>query len=277
MVDGLTSDVRELGAEDPYGPTALMPITVGDDEIGVLAVAWAMDAEAFVEDVMPPLEALAQQMGLGLVAARSQQDRSRLALLEDRDRIARDMHDHVIQRLFATGLSLQAAGRLANHPTVRTRLDEAVDDLDAAIKDIRHTIFELHRARPTRELPEEIAELVRASTETLGFAPDLTIDGALDDLTADLEADLVAVVREGLANVARHAQASSVGVGVRLTSEGTIQVEVADDGVGVASTVVHSGLDNLRKRAEARGGSLTLRQRTPHGTALVWMARLDTD
>jgi signal transduction histidine kinase len=281
MADGLTTDVRALGAEDPYGPTVLMPITVGDDEIGVLAVAWAMDAEAFVEDVVPPLEALAQQMGLGLVAARSQQDRSRLALLEDRDRIARDMHDHVIQRLFATGLSLQAAGRLANHPTVRTRLDEAVDDLDAAIKDIRHTIFELHRARPVRDLPEEIAELVRASTESLGFAPDLEVHGALDELTAGLEADLVAVVREGLANVARHARSSSVrvvvSIGVRVTGEGTVKVEVSDDGVGIANGAVQSGLDNLRKRAEARGGSLILRQRTPQGTALVWEAMLDSD
>lgn len=276
-VDGLTTDVRELGASDPHGPTALMPITVGDDEIGVLAVAWAMDAETFVGDVVPPLAALAQQMGLALVAARSQQDRSRLALLEDRDRIARDMHDHVIQRLFATGLSLQAAGRLAEHPMVRRRLEEAVDDLDAAIKDIRHTIFELHRAKPTRELREEIVDLVRASTETLGFAPDLTIDGPLDALTADLEADLVAVVREGLANVARHARASSVSVSVRVTSDGTIQVEVADDGVGVAPTAVQSGLDNLRKRAESRGGSLALRQRTPRGTALVWEALLDSD
>jgi signal transduction histidine kinase len=277
MLDGLTTDVRALGAEDAFGPTALMPITVGDDEIGVLAVAWAVDAETFAADVVPPLAALAQQMGLGLVASRSQLDRSRLALLEDRDRIARDMHDHVIQRLFATGLSLQAAGRLASHPTVRSRLDEAVDDLDAAIKDIRHTIFELHRAQPVRQLPEEILGLVRASTESLGFAPELTMDGALDELAADLEADLVAVVREGLANVARHARATSVNVGVRVTGDGKIQVEVADDGVGVAPTAVQSGLDNLSKRAEDRGGSLTLRQRTPHGTVLVWEAMLDSD
>ena len=147
--------------------------------------------------------------------------------------------------------------------------------LDAAIKDIRRTIFELHRARPTRELREEIEDLVRACTETLGFAPDLIIEGPLGELTADLEADLVAVVREGLANVARHARASSVAV--RITSDSTIQVEVVDDGVGVASTAVQSGLDNLRKRAESRGGSLNLRRRTPQGTALVWEALLDSD
>jgi signal transduction histidine kinase len=271
--DGLPQEVRELGAADPHGPTALLPITVGDDEIGVLAVAWPADAETFVGEVVPSLAALAQQMGLALVAARSQQDRSRLALLEDRDRIARDMHDHVIQRLFATGLSLQVAARLAKHSTVRARLDEAVDDLDAAIKDIRHTIFELHRDRPTRGLDDEIADLVRVSSEALGFAPDLIIDGPLDALSAELEADLVAVVREGLANVARHAQASSVSV--RVTSGATIRVEVDDDGVGLGSTAVHSGLDNMRKRAESHGGSLVLRPRTPHGTALLWEALVD--
>jgi len=272
-VDGLTNDVRALGAADPDGPTALLPITVGDDEIGVLAVAWAAVAEPFVGDVVPPLAALAQQMGLALVAARGQQDRSRVALLEDRDRIARDMHDHVIQRLFATGLSLQSTSRLAEHPTVRTRLDEAVDNLDAAIKDIRQTIFALHRARPTQELREEIAEVVRASTQTLGFVPDLTIEGPLDSLSAELEADLFAVVREGLANVVRHAQATSASV--RIIIDGTVQIEVSDDGVGVPPGAVQSGLANLRDRAESHGGSLSLRARTPRGTALVWEALLN--
>ncbi len=266
--DSLSTDVRALGAADPHGPTALLPIVVGADEIGVLAVAWPTDSESLVENLVSLLAALAQQMGLALVAGRSQQDRSRLAMLEDRERIARDMHDLVIQRLFATGLSLQAAGRQTQHPAIANRLNEAVDELDAAIKDIRHTIFELHREHPTRELREEIADLVRASTEPLGFAPDLTIDGPMDGYPADLEADVVAVIREGLANVARHARASSVGV--RVTSDGAIRVEVADDGVGMASNTVESGLDNLRQRAEARGGSLTLRHRTPHGTALVW-------
>jgi Signal transduction histidine kinase len=273
--DSLSADVRELGDADPHGPTALVPITVGDDEVGVIGVAWAADAETYVGNVVPLLAALAQEMGLTLAAARGQQDRSRLALLEDRDRIARDMHDHVIQRLFATGLSLQAAARMAESSSVRRRLDEAVDDLDAAIKDIRHTIFELHRPTPFRELREEIVELVRVCAKTLGFAPSLTIDGSLDGLTADFEADLIAVVREGLANVARHAQASSASV--RVTSADTVQVEVADDGVGVAPTAVHSGLANLRKRAESHGGSLTLRARAPRGTALVWEALPDRE
>jgi signal transduction histidine kinase len=267
-VDSLNTDVRALGPSDADGPTALLPITVGDDEIGVLAVAWAAVAESFVNDVVPPLAALAQQLGLALVAARAQQDRSRIAILEDRDRIARDMHDHVIQRLFATGLSLQSTSRLAEHPTVRTRLDEAVDNLDAAIKDIRQTIFELHRAKPERQLGEEIAELLRESTISLGFAPDLTIEGRLDSLSADLEADLVAVVREGLSNIVRHAEASSASI--RVAVDDMVRVEVADDGVGVSPEVLESGLSNLRQRAQARGGSLTLRPRTPAGTEMVW-------
>jgi signal transduction histidine kinase len=118
-------------------------------------------------------------------------------------------------------------------------------------------------------------ELVRVSTTTLGFAPDLTISGSLEGLMADLASDLIAVLREGLANVARHAQASSASV--RVTSEDTIKVEVADDGVGLASTAVQSGLANLRKRAESHGGTLTLRRRKPRGTALVWEALLHRD
>lgn len=272
-VDALTKDVRALGSSDPHGATALLPITVGEDEIGVLAVAWATTAETFVGSMVTPLAALAQQMGLALVAVRHQQDRSRLALLEDRDRIARDMHDHVIQRLFATGLSLQSTSRLTDHPTVRRRLNEAVDNLDAAIKDIRQTIFELHRAEPSRELREEFTELVRESTQALGFAPDLVVDGSLDALSAELEADLVAVVREALANVVRHAHASTVSV--RVTIDDTIHIEVADDGVGASPAAPQSGLANLRQRAESRGGSMTLRARTPRGTALVWEATAD--
>ena len=275
-VDNLSAEVRELGDSDLHGPTALLPIIVGDDEIGVLAVAWAIDAETFVENVVPLLAALAQQMGLALVAGRSQRDRSRLAMLEDRERIARDMHDLVIQRLFATGLSLQAAGRQTQAPTVVVRLNEAVDELDAAIKDIRRTIFELHRDRPTRELRAEIVDLVRGYTESLGFTPVLVMDGPLDELAGDLEADLVAVIREGLANVARHARAASVSV--RVTSDDdAIRIEVADDGVGVPSNVVESGLDNLRQRAGSHGGSLTLRPRSPHGTTLLWEASRERD
>ena len=196
MVDNLSRDVRELGAADLHGPTALLPIVVGDVEVGVLAVSWPMDAEMLVENLVPLLAALAQQMGLALVAGRSQQDRSRLAMLEDRERIARDMHDLVIQRLFATGLSLQAAERQTQHPTISARLNEAVDELDAAIKDIRHTIFELHRERPTRELRGEIADLVRAAT---GIQHHFVVQFPFHQHDAAVMRSVVAVRRPGRA------------------------------------------------------------------------------
>jgi signal transduction histidine kinase len=145
-----------------------------------------------------------------------------------------------------------------------------VDSLDAAIKDIRRTIFELHRAMPSRELREEIEELVRASAQPLGFCPDLTVSGPLDSLTPGLEADVVAVVREGLANVVRHAGAARVSV--QVVVDGAIRVEVADDGVGFSPGAVESGLANLRQRAQSRGGSLTMRARSPRGTSLAWEA-----
>jgi signal transduction histidine kinase len=116
---------------------------------------------------------------------------------------------------------------------------------------------------------------VRGSTQGIGLVPDLRIEGDLESLTPELEADLVAVVREGLANVVRHAGASSVSV--RLSIEDTIQIEVADDGVGVSPAAVQSGLANLRERAESHGGSLSLRRRTPRGTVLLWEARAVAD
>jgi len=190
-----------------------------------------------------------------------------MALLEDRDRIARDMHDNVIQRLFATGLSLQSATPLEQHPTVRNRLEEAVDELDAAIKDVRHAIFELHTVRDPGGLEQEIRKLIRAAGDALGFTPDLEIDQAVAGFSRGLEADVVAVVREGLANVARHAQATKVLV--QVTSSG--DVVVSDNGVGLAANLTRSGLANLAKRAEARGGSLSLKPREPHGTVLSWV------
>ena len=190
-----------------------------------------------------------------------------MALLEERDRIAREMHDNVIQRLFATGLALQSATPLAQHPTVRNRLEEAVEELDAAIKDVRHAIFELHTAQEPGGLEQEIRKLIRTAGDALGFIPDLEIDPSVVGFSRGLEADVVAVVREGLANVARHARATQVLVHV--TSSG--DVVVSDNGVGLGANLGRSGLANLAKRAEARGGSLSLKPREPQGTILSWV------
>lgn len=269
----LAAQIRGCATTHDVGTTAVLPMAIGSDDVGVMVVAWSPEAEPFVAERMELLTPLARQVSLALIAARGQESRALLTLLEDRDRIARDMHDHVIQRLFATGLSLQSASRLVVSPTVRARLDEAVSSLDEAIKDIRHTIFELHRDHAPNDLRREIEELVVSGGESLGFVPDLTIAGPLSGLTPHLEADVIAVIREGLANVARHAQASATSVSVHVAD--TVRVSVTDDGVGMAAPSARSGLANLNARAAAHGGSLTLGPNVPRGTIVTWEARAD--
>ncbi len=266
----LAATIRGLGPVGTHGPTALLPIHIGADSIGVLALAWDPDAEPIVSHVMELLVPLTHQVALALVAARNQHARAQVALLEDRDRIARDMHDHVIQRLFATGLSLQATSRVAVSETVRTRLDDAVEALDEAIKDIRHTIFELHRENNPADLRQEVEGLLGAAQDGLGFLPQLTVEGELSALTVELEGDLVAVIREALANVSRHARASRADVSVVATM--TLTITVSDDGVGIDPMASTSGLANLRARANRHGGSLRVEQNVPHGTVLTWSA-----
>jgi signal transduction histidine kinase len=234
-------------------------------------VVWDEDSLSLAAEMLELLARLADQTGLALTAARAQRDRSRLILLEDRDRIARDMHDHVIQRLFATGLSLQAASHMATHPTVRARVVEAVDDLDRAIKDIRHAIFELHELE-TASTSQAVQTLITNLTDMLGFRPDVTVHGPLEQLPAEVASDVLAVVREALSNVARHAGADRASVHLGCGDELTITVR--DNGTGVIPGVRRSGLDNLADRAQARGGFLKVHPITPSGTELRWQIPL---
>jgi signal transduction histidine kinase len=243
---------------DPAGPSGTrttVPLVLGEAPRGLLVVDWTAEQR------------------LGHLAASAQTEKARAELFEDRDRIARDMHDHVIQRLFATGMSLQSVARLSDE-TVRPRLERAVDDLDAAIKDIRHTIFALHRPLAGRELAHEITAVCRDALVTLGFPPDLRLSGHTNELPEQLETDVLAVLREGLSNVARHAGATSVQVSVEV-SDGVV-VTVIDDGRGLGPGPSRSsGLDNLARRAERRGGTLLMESHEPSGTRLVWSVPFD--
>jgi signal transduction histidine kinase len=264
--------VRALGGLGDEGPTALVTIAAGEAELGVLGVAWGADADAAAVEALEPLGQFARSAALALEAAVGQRQRSRTALLEDRDRIARDMHDHVIQRLFATGLSLQSASRRTTDPDVERRISAAVDELDSAIKDIRGTIFALHRPLGALAVEREIGELVEAATATLGFAPDVVLDGALEDLPEAYEQDLLAVVREGLSNVVRHARADWCRLEVEVRQRVCVTVE--DDGVGVPAEAALSGLENLEQRATRLGGSMDLQARSPRGTCVRWQVPL---
>ena len=256
---------------DATGVT-LYPLSLGERRaLGLLAVG---NAAADGDSEGGELTDFAQRLSVALAAAGAQRERARAELFEDRDRIARDMHDHVIQRLFATGLSLQSAARLSGDQPVKERLDSAVDELDAAIKDIRHTIFALHRAPGPRNLTAEISEVCQAAIVTLGFAPGLTIRGSTAEVPEQVAADLLAVIREGLSNAARHAAAREVNVSVEVDSR--VAVRVADDGRGVPPGVTRSGLQNLGRRAETRGGSFALESAAGGGTVLTWSVPLQS-
>ncbi len=270
--DAVAQEVCRLAGSAGTDGFAVLPLGSGEHDIGFLVVVWP-DGTGPSGAVRSLLD-FSQHAGMALLAARSQRDQALLALLEDHDRIARDMHDHVIQRLFATGLSLQSAARLAVHPTVRERLDDAVDDLDGAIREIRHTIYELHRL-PAGSIRDEISGLVGDASDLLGFEPSLLVEGRLSGLTDTLAQDLVAVVRESLANVVRHARAASVSVHVRCDDH--VRVVVTDDGVGTDGGAARSGLVNLRARATARGGSLEVVPGTPSGTVVRWAVPAERD
>ncbi|KRE41566.1 GAF domain-containing sensor histidine kinase [Knoellia sp. Soil729] len=246
------------------------PLRLGDVPLGVLVVDW-LEGDRSLEHV-GGLTSFAHRLTVSLGAATAQTDRARSVLYEDRDRIARDMHDHVIQRLFATGMSLQSAAR-ASTPAVRDRLDRAVDDIDSAIKDIRHTIFGLHRQVGSRALTSEISAICRDASVTLGFPPELRLTGRTDDLDESVAVDVLAVLREGLSNAARHAGATAVQVSVEVGDD--VTVSVVDDGQGLGPGTRRSGLDNLARRARHRGGSMELGPGESAGTRLVWTVPVD--
>jgi signal transduction histidine kinase len=272
----VADDLADAAGLSVSGPTAILPMAAGAAAIGHLIVQWQEGREDLASSVMAPLSGFAQQVAVGIVAARAQRDRAMVAMLEDRDRIARDMHDHVIQRLFATGLSLQAATRLAIHPVVRSRLDEAVDSLDVAIKDIRSTIFELHASVIAGEdVESELRGLLDSYAVSLGSRPELHLVGDLRHIPAALAVDLMAVVREGLSNVSRHAQASLVQVEVSVGA--ALTVVVTDNGQGMSAQDRRSGLANLERRALARSGSFQIDPIQPSGTRVTWSAPLEAE
>ena len=196
---------------------------------------------------------LASVASLAIENARLHARVAELATLEDRERIARDLHDTVIQRLFAVGLSLQATQRLVDDPIVSSRLVTAVDDLDTTVRDIRAAIFELqvaHRSGPS--VRQQLLDLAAQSAPALGFDPVIRFDGPIDAaVDQSLAEDLLAVLREALTNIAKHAHATRAEVGVEVRDQ-RLSLVVIDDGVGYSPESVHgNGIGNLRTRAPA--------------------------
>ncbi|MEV3931455.1 MULTISPECIES: GAF domain-containing protein [unclassified Streptomyces] len=264
-----------------FGPAVAVPIGSGDVVRGVLLLARRKGRTVFSREESEPLTAFARQASLAMELAERRKDAERTALLEDRDRIARDLHDLAIQRLFATGMTLQSAQRFVTHPQAEQRIRRAVDDLDATIKIIRSTIFGLRTHEKPGDAPSglrsRIAEAIEASTRLLGFPPALRIEGLVETRVPVTLADHVeAVLVETLSNAARYARARSVDVHVCVTPE-RLTLTVTDDGVGIPGHARPSGLSNLDERARAARGSMKINTPDNGGTEVTWSAPLSTE
>ncbi|WP_333775073.1 sensor histidine kinase [Streptomyces sp. IBSBF 3136] len=274
-------DDERISPEPPrfqgLGPALALPIGTGQGGIrGVVLVAREAGRPVFSDRETRMLLGFAAQAAIAMELAERRKDAEQIAVLQERDRIARDLHDLAIQRIFATGMTLQSAGRLIEHPEAARRVLRAVDDLDETIKIIRSAIFGL-RTRPGGAevgLRARVVRLVGEQTPALGFTPGVRMEGLVDtDVPREVADHIVAVLSEALANIARHARADRAQV--VLTAEGhEVTLTVADNGVGVPSGGRRSGLRNMAQRAEQLGGHLDVSRTGGGGATLRWWVPL---
>ncbi|WP_406457628.1 GAF domain-containing protein [Streptomyces sp. NBC_00876] len=265
-----------------FGPAVAVAVGTKEKLSGVMVLARRRGGPMFVSAEIAALPSFAGQAALGLELADGRRDAEQMSLLEDRDRIARDLHDLAIQRLFATGMTLQSARPFIEHPEGAERLNRAIDDLDATIKIIRTTIFGLREhetAGSTPKLRSRVLQAVDNALPSLGFTPAVRMEGLIDtDVPEGVADQVIAVIGEALSNVARHARATQVEAAV-VVDAGLLVVTVTDDGVGLPAGSSLSGLRNLAERAERLGGTLSVstRPKPLGGTALEWRVPLPLD
>ncbi|WP_240509698.1 GAF domain-containing protein [Streptomyces malaysiense] len=262
---------------DGLGPAVAVPIGTGEGGArGVLLLARESDRPAFLDKETEMLRGFAAQAAIAMELAERRQAAQQIALLEDRDRIARDLHDLAIQRLFATGMTLQSAGRFIEHPEASERVLRAVDDLDETIKIIRSTIFGL-RAREGAAaggLRARVVRVVGEAAPVLGFAPSVRMEGLVDtDVPGEIADHVVAVLSEALTNIARHAHADRAEV-LLATDGREVRLWVRDNGVGIPCGGRRSGLRNMAERAERLGGRLDVGKSGGGGATLEWRVPL---
>jgi signal transduction histidine kinase len=275
---GAASRLRRLAGEVdtsrfgdiPLGPAVGSPARAERGVTGALVVVRGLGAAEFTEADVSIAQGLADQAALATEMARAREDAERLLLADDRDRIARDLHDLVVQRLFATGMSLQGVLRLIGDSRASERILTAIDDLDTTIREIRSAIFALESPTGASSgFRAEVLRLAARAAEGLGFEPSVRFEGPVDNtVPPELAPHVFAVLREALSNVARHARATRVEVHVAVGKG--LSVVVNDNGVGFDDPPRSSGLANLRQRAEALGGEMEISGRREGGTRLAW-------
>lgn len=267
-----------LDAAD-IGPALYVPLGSTAGPVGTLVVARLTGAAPFTGDALGLVETFAGQAAIALRLGAAAADREQIAIFGDRDRIARDLHDLVIQRLFATGMSLQGAVRNIASTEIAARVQRAVDDLDETIKEIRTSIFALQSPAPHAGEGVRAAVLAAskaAASGPLGFAPAVQFVGPVDTLVpANIAEQMLAVIREALSNVARHARAGETTITVTAEPD-RVELVVSDDGVGIPADVVTSGLANLQRRAVDLGGEFRYSPRADGGTEVRWSVPLPT-
>ena len=257
-----------------WGPCLAIPLRGTRAENAVIIAARKAGAALFDPSLAPLVTAFADQATAALDTAARQQLARQLDVYEDRDRIARDLHDHVIQRVFASGLALQSVLPRVSDQQVRERIRSVVTQLDDTVRDIRTTIFDLHTADTADAMESLRRRLLDIVTETAGsLEPTVRMSGAIDHLvTGELAADLEAVVREGVSNAARHSGGKHVTVTIDVA--GAVVLEVVDDGHGIDIKGARSGLRNLEQRAYRHGGEAHVEPLPDGGTRLRWSAQL---
>jgi two-component system, NarL family, sensor histidine kinase DevS len=258
-----------------YGSTVAVPLYAHDMVIGVLVALRKNDRVAFDPGEVPLLISFAEQATLALELGEKNRSLRRLDVYADRDRIARDLHDHVIQRLFATGLQLQGTLRRSTDPAVQHQIQLRVEELDETVRQIRTAIFDLHTTGDgaqgglRRQLLDTAAEAAAGS----GLSPSVRMSGAVDTLVEPgIGAHAVAVVREAVSNAVRHGGGTAVTVTVEAYRD--LLIDVVDNGIGIDASAARSGLRNLEERARECAGELTVRVEPLGGTRLSWRVPL---
>ncbi|WP_406171352.1 GAF domain-containing sensor histidine kinase [Streptomyces sp. NBC_00996] len=284
FVEDATSDARVLPdlARD-YGPVMMLPLQSDGRLLGALVLPRTQGERSFTKTERTLAAQFASQAALALMMAEAQRDRERLAVYEDRDRIARDLHDLVIQRLFATGMLLESAQRRSVVPEVQEGVGKAVDELDVTIQEIRTAIFALRQgpAEVPSGLRTRVLREINMAAVPLGFKPGHRFIGPVDTVVGELTSkNLIAALREALSNAFRHSGASRIDVVVDTTVQlpdgrQAVRLTVADDGIGIPHGGRRSGLRNLKRRAESLGGDSWYGPGVGDegsGTTVVWQA-----
>ncbi len=259
----------------PFGPAVAVPLRAGNVVTGALLAMRVRGGQRFPREHVPLLASFADQAAFALELAEKHRAQRQLDVLADRDRIAGDLHDHVIQRLFATGMSLQGTVRRITDPAVRRRVSRAVEQLDETVREIRTSIFDLHTTGTdgSASLRRRMLDIVEELSADSDVTPSIRISGAVDTLVPEaVAAHATAVLREAVSNAVRHSHAASIVVTVEAAAD--LIIDVVDDGVGMPPGVARSGLLGVERRAGKCGGMAVVVPGPEGGTRLTWRAPL---